>query len=202
MGGAVAALLDFRPHQLIDTPARDRSLVHRRLIADLAERKFLRRLCVAGDEFALSPDCKAKILFPPKGFEGKRADDQALVIQLLVEGRSRALLMSESGIATEDFLLKRYPNLKNDILVKGQHHSGISGSKGFLDAVQPQAIVATSRDFPKSERLNDDWVGGLTAQGIKLFRQDQTGAVQLQIFSDHFETRAYVTGEFFCKNSR
>jgi competence protein ComEC len=202
MGGAAAALLDFRPRQLIDTATRDRSLVHRRLIADLARKNHPRRLCVAGDEFSLTPDCKAKILFPPAGFQGNRADDQALVIQLAVRGKSRAILMSDSGIATEEFLLKHYPNLRSEILVKGQHHTGFSGSDKFLDAVQPQAIVATSRDFPKNERLSDDWVEGLTTRGIKLFRQDQTGAVQLRSFRDYFEARIYVTGETFCSTRR
>ena len=61
--------------------------------------------------------------------------------------------MSDSGIATEEFLLRNYPDLRCDIIVKGQHYSGISGSEAFLDSVQPGAIVATSSDFPENERL-------------------------------------------------
>jgi competence protein ComEC len=202
IGGGSGALLDFHPRQLIDTAMRDRSLVHRRLIAELARTGGSRRLCAAGDEFDLSQDVKARILFPPRGFEGDKADDQALVIQLAVSGKSQVLIMSDSGVATEEFLLKNHPDLRSDIVVKGQHYSGISGSDAFLDSVQPQAIVATSRDFPENERIKNEWVERVGARGIKLFRQDETGAVQIRIFHDRWEAKTYVTSETFRRTSR
>lgn len=202
IGGASGVLLDFRPRQLIDTTARDRSPIHRKLIAMLASGKSARRLCKAGDEFNLSRDVRARILFPPLGFEGDSADDQALVIQLIVSGKPRALFMSDSGVATEEFLLQNYPDLRSDILIKGQHHSGVSGSDAFLDRVQPQAIIATSRDFPENERIKQEWAEGVCSRGIKLFRQDETGAVQIRIFRDQWEAKTYVTSETFRSTSR
>jgi competence protein ComEC len=202
IGGASGVLLGFHPRQLIDTATPDRSPIHRRLIAELARSGDPRRLCAAGDEFDLSRDVRARILFPPRGFEGDRADDQALVIQLAVSGKSRVLIMSDSGVATEEFLLKNYPDLRSDIVVKGQHHSGISGSDSFLDSVQPQAIVATSRDFPENERIKNEWVERVGARGIKLFRQDETGAVRIRIFRDQWEVKTYVTSETFRSTSR
>jgi competence protein ComEC len=202
IGGASGVLLDFHPRQLIDTATPDRSPIHRRLIAELARSGGPRRLCAAGDEFDLSRDVRARILFPPRGFEGDKADDQALVIQLAVSGKSLVLIMSDSGVATEEFLLKNYPDLRCDIVVKGQHHSGISGSNAFLDSVQPQAIVATSRDFPESERIKNEWVERVGARGIKLFRQDETGAVRIRVFRDRWESKTYVTSETFRSTSR
>jgi competence protein ComEC len=172
------------------------------LIAELARIGGPRRLCAAGDEFDLSPEVKARILFPPRGFEGDKADDQALVIQLAVSGKSRVLIMSDSGVATEEFLLKNYPDLRSDIIVKGQHYSGVSGSEAFLDSVQPAAIVATSSDFPENERIKNDWVERVGARGIKLFRQDETGAVRIRIFRDRWEAKTYVTSETFRRTSR
>jgi competence protein ComEC len=202
IGGASGVFFDFHPRQLIDTTARDRSPVHRKLIAMFGSERSTRRLCQAGDEFNLSRDIRARILFPPPGFEGERADDQALVFQLVVSGRSRALLMSDSGTATEEFLLQKYSDLQSDILIKGQHHSGVSGSDAFLDQVQPQAIIATSRTFPESERIKEEWAENVRARGIKLFRQDETGAVQIRIFRDRWEARTYVTSETFRSESR
>jgi len=197
IGGASSALLDFSPPQLLDTATPDRSPIHRRLIADLARSRRPRRLSTAGDEFDLSPDVKAKVLFPPSLVDSGRADDQALVIQLALFGRSRVLIMSDSGVPTEEFLLKHCSNLRSDILIKGQHHSGVSGSDAFLDSVRPQAIIATSRDFPKNEQIMDEWVEGLGARGIKLFRQDETGAVQIRIFRDRWEAKTYLSSETF-----
>jgi len=95
--------------------------------------------------------------------------------------------MSDSGAAAENFLFRNRSDLGSDILIKGQHHSGISGTPGFLDCVHPQAIIATSRDFPESERLKSDWIDDVRARGIQLLRQDETGAVQVRVFPDRWE---------------
>jgi beta-lactamase superfamily II metal-dependent hydrolase len=202
LGGAGGVLFDFQPRQLIDTAVQDRSASHRKFIELLGTQKRTRRLCQAGDEFKLSREITARVLFPPAVFEGDRADDQALVLQLFVSGKSRALLMSDSGLATERALLRNYPDLQADILIKGQHHSGESGSPEFLDRVQPRAIVATSRDFPESERLKPEWIDAVRSRGIKLFRQDETGAVQIRWFRDRWEATAYVSGEIFRSTTR
>jgi competence protein ComEC len=202
LGGAEGILRDFRPRHLIDTAAPGRSPIHRRLLAKVVRQQSVRRVCQTGDEFNLADDVIARILFPPAGFESGRADDQALVIQLLVSGKPCALLMSDSGPATEASLLQMYSDLRSDVLVKGQHHSGLSGSDAFLVRVQPRAIVATSRDFPESERIKPEWAESVHARGIKLFRQDETGAVQIRIFDASWEARAYVTSETFRSMSR
>jgi ComEC/Rec2-related protein len=202
LGGAGGVLLDFRPRQVLGTMTQARSSLHRKFIELLSAEKCAQRFLQAGDEFKLSREITARVLFPPAIFEGDRADDQALVVQLIVSGKSRALLMSDSGVVTERVLLRNYPDLRADILIKGQHHSGDSGSPEFLDRVQPEAIVATSRDFPESERLKPEWIEAVRRRGIKLFRQDETGAVQLRLFRERWEATNYVTGETFRSTSR
>ena len=202
LGGAGSIVGDFRPRQLIDTAAADRSSLHRKFLEFLATKRRIPRFCQAGDEVKFSPDVTAKILFPPANFRATRADDQAFVIQLMVSGRARVLLMSDSGETTEQFLLQNYPDLRCEILIKGQHHSGVSGTAAFLERVRPSAIVATSRDFPESERLKPEWMEDIRARGIKLFRQDETGAVQIRLYREGWEVTAYVTGETFRSSSR
>jgi competence protein ComEC len=202
VGGAAPSLLDFRPRQIIETGAADRSLMHRKFIELLANEKHPPRLCHAGDEFKISPNVVARVLFPPANFQAERADDQALVVELLIAERRRVLFMSDSGEPTEKFLLANYSELTTEILIKGQHHSGISGTPAFLDCVQPQAIIATSRDFPDSERLKPEWIDEIRRRGIQLIRQDETSAVQLKLFRDRWEATSYVTGETFRSSNR
>jgi competence protein ComEC len=165
-------------------------------------RRRAPRFSQAGEQFNLSRDVTARILFPPSNFTADRADDQALVLQLLVFGEPRVMLISDSGENTERILLENYPDLHCDILIKGQHHSGVSGSPAFLDRIRPQAIVATSRDFPESERLKPEWLEEVRSRRIKLFRQDETGAMQIRLFRDRWEAGSYVTGETFRSVSR
>jgi beta-lactamase superfamily II metal-dependent hydrolase len=57
--------------------------------------------------------------------------------------------------------------------------------------------VATSRDFPSQERISDEWAERVRSRGIKLFRQDETGAVELELEERDWHARSYLTGETF-----
>jgi ComEC/Rec2-related protein len=202
LGGGPGVVPDFQPREIVDTSAAERSALHRKFLELLSARGRAPRLCHAGDELTLSRDVLARVLFPPANFKADRADDQALVVQLVVSGKPQVLLMSDGGENTERILMQNYPDLRCDILIKGQNHTGVSGTPAFLDRVQPQAIVATSRDFPESERLKPEWLEEVRSRGIKLFRQDETGALQIRLFSDRWEATAHGTGETFRSPSR
>ena len=85
------------------------------------------------------------------------------------------------------------PDLNSHIVVKGQHHSGNSGTIEFLDRVQPELIVATSPGFPENERLKPEWTQAVNSRGIKLLRQDETGAVTLRFYRDRWEASAHLS---------
>jgi competence protein ComEC len=200
IGGVTQLLSDFPRVRVIDNPAPDRSLIHRRLsriVSGLEGRGRKPDELAAGDNFHLSREVIAHVLFPPRGFAGATADDQALVIRLSTAPSTFVLFMSDNGEETERALLSNGSNLQSDILVKGQHSSGSSGSAPFLDAVRPRLIIATSREFPEHERISEQWAEQLRARGIKLFRQDETGAVELNFSNQEWSARAYLTGEVF-----
>ncbi|HEX8490256.1 MAG TPA: ComEC/Rec2 family competence protein, partial [Chthoniobacterales bacterium] len=202
IGGGDAIMQAFRPRQLVDSPSPDRSTVHRRLTARAAERSIPQKLLVAGDEFPIAKDVTARVLFPPPDFRGRIADDQALVVQLVLPGNTRVLFMSDSGETTEGALLQQGLDLRSVLLIKGQHHSGASGSPDFLDAVQPQAIIATAREPAENQRIKEDWAELVKRRGITLLRQDKTGAVSVRFFQDHWEATPFLEGETFRSTSR
>ncbi|MEY2440043.1 MAG: competence protein ComEC [Verrucomicrobiota bacterium] len=202
IGAAGKLLSDVRPAIVIDNPAPDRSTIHKRLRRLLQDRGINTRQIVAGDMFPLGTHGSASVLYPPAGFSAPMADDQALVIRVQFQEAPRILFMSDSGNGTETALLSSGVDLRSDILIKGQHHSGESGSEKFLEAVRPRLVIATSRDFPSHERISDDWTDRLRARGIKLFRQDESGAVELRFRPESWEARAYITGEVFRSSNR
>jgi competence protein ComEC len=205
IGGAMELLDDFPKVQVFDNPAPDRSALHRRLSRMLSELKKRGLKCsslIAGDDFRLARNVTARVLFPPAGYSGATADDQASVIRLSIAPATFVLLMSDSGTETERALLSNGLELHSDILIKGQHHLASSGSGAFLDAVRPQLIIATSQDFPERERISEQWADQVRARGIKLFRQDETGAVELEFSGREWSARGYLTGEVFRSVSR
>lgn len=198
IGGAAAVLDEFHPRRVIDNEAPNRSSVHRALIVRLGKREP----AAQGGEFTIGREVTARVLHPPPGLVAKAADDQALVVQLVIAGKYRVLLVSDSGPQTEARLLALPNELQSDILIKGQHYSGESGSAAFLDQVRPQLIVASSVDFPARERIPDEWARMVRARGIQLFRQDETGAVTLEFFRDHWRATTFLNHETFRSSSR
>jgi ComEC/Rec2-related protein len=201
IGGTENLLHDLVPAVLIDNPVTDRSTVHRRLREIFPTRRVNLLKLKTGEDFQISSDVTGRIMFPRPDFIATTADDQALVVQLWVKN-TKVLFMSDSGEATEKSLIRSRADLRSDILIKGQHHSGNSGSEDFLNAVQPRLIVATSRDFPQQERIPDEWAHRVQARGTKLFRQDETGAVELEFAESDWQARAYLTGEIFRSANR
>jgi len=202
VGGTAQLLDDFPKLHVVDNPAPDHAIIHRKLQRLFRERRIKLDDLSAGDSFRLSRNVTVKILFPPRNFSSAIADDQAYVVHLLVAPATAVLFMSDSGIKTEQALLASGVNLRSDIIIKGQPHSGASGSDAFLNATRPRLIIATSRDFPDYERISDAWAENLQARGIKLFRQDETGAVILRFRQDSWEAQSYFTGETFRSSSQ
>ena len=197
LGGTAQLLDDFPRVRVLDNPTPDRSTIHRRLQRLFQQRGIKPAALAAGDSFRLSREVTAHVLFPPRSFSSPIADDQAYVIRVLVGPATSILFMADSGVKTEEALLASHSNVRSDIIIKGQHHSGQSGSEAFLDAARPRLIIASSRDFPDHERINDMWAEELQKRGIKLFRQDETGAVTVRFHHDSWEAQSYVTGETF-----
>src|SRR6266480_3009595 len=202
IGGAAELLHDFPGARLIDNPAPDHSAIHQRLQRLFQRREIKPDNLTVGDNFRLSRDVTGHVLFPPRVVPASMADDQTYVVQLFIPPSTSILFMSDSGLETERALLAYGLDLHSDIVVKGQHHSGQSGSDTFLDAVRPRLIIASSRDFPEYERISDEWAERVRARGIKLFHQDETGAVTLRFDRDGWEARNYLTSETFRSSSQ
>lgn len=198
VGGGLGVIESFAPGMIVDSAARSRSVLNRQLSSAIAGGGRKHQTATACSSFRIDHDVTARVLFPPANFESAAADDQALVVKLLVGDRPTVLMMSDSGEPTERALLASGENLRADVLIKGQNRSSASGTAEFLDAVRPQVVVATSNDFPDSERVTEAWAADIRARGIRLFRQDETGAVRMLFWrGGRFEVRPYLGAEIF-----
>ena len=197
IGGALSALDDFRPRFLADSVLRDKSSTRKDLHAELARRGLGKGLYESGDTIHVGR-ATLRVLYPPAGLQRATADDKALVVQLETAG-TRVLFMSDSGFATEQWLLENEPDLRSDIVVKGQHAKDLSGTLEFLARVRPQAVVCGAPGYGQLQETLDAWERSAASQGIAVFRQDRVGAVHLEIREAGFEIRARISGQTFAK---
>lgn len=200
IGGANETLLDFTPHAIFNNPLDVRSSIQHRLLKLLRQQPP--HSVARGDQLLLDREVRAKILYPPPELEIDSADDAPLIVRLEIGEQTSLLFESDAGAEAEEYLLANPAELRSDVLVKGQHHAGDSGGVDFIAAVQPKLIIATSRDFPAAEKISDEWATEIARAGIKLFRQDETGAVEIQFRDEGWEARAFLTGETFRSSNR
>jgi beta-lactamase superfamily II metal-dependent hydrolase len=125
----------------------------------------------------------------------------ALVLQLQC-GNTRALFMSASGFSTEQWLVENEPDLKSDIVIKGQHTKDLSGTPEFLARVAPKVVVCSGLGYGEPVEKLDAWEKDTAAQGIAVFREDQTGAVRIDIRDGGYEVRGFLGGQIFRSRAR
>ncbi|HEX8311872.1 MAG TPA: ComEC/Rec2 family competence protein [Chthoniobacteraceae bacterium] len=201
LGAALPLLADFRPRLVADSPLKDRSPYRRVWHRELAIRGNGKALLRRGDELQLAPSARLRILYPAAGLNRSAADDKALVFMLESSG-VRLLFTSDSGFFTEQWLREQEPDLRADVLVKGQHARDVSGTAGFLAAVQPRAIICSDLGFAQPAIALDAWEKSIAGSGIAVFRQDVCGAVQASIGEGVIELRGYVNGQTFRSRAR
>jgi len=192
LGSAEELFTSCPPRQLIDSPLDDHSKLRHRLHTELARQGIPKSLHRSDDLVVFSPKARLHVLYPPPNISRTLADDKTLVVRLEVENL-RLLFMSDAGLSTEQWLLANAPEkLPCDILIKGSSRSSPSADLAFLKATNPSVVVASAADFPTSEKIPDVLVENLAARGIRLFRQDENGAVTIRIYSTHWEVSAWV----------
>lgn len=194
---------DFRPAQTVESALADHSRARNEFHRWLANRHVEKIDARRGSMVKISDIATIRVLYPPPDISVRASDDKALVLRLDCAG-ARVLFVSSSGFLTERWLLDRGQNflLRSDILVKNQNGADISGTPDFINAVKPKVIVCSAADFPASARIEEAWGRDVVARGIRLFRQDETGAVRIELGRDEFTVRSFIGGQTFRGNSR
>jgi ComEC/Rec2-related protein len=198
--GGITTLLDQgRLPAIINSTAPDRSPVRRRLHSTMEASGHPESKAKIGDHFAISQAATLKILYPPENLVAKTSDDKVLVTLLEACG-TRVLFLSDAGPATYRWLLENCrEEIAADVVVMGRHNSGMPTEASFLHAVHPSLLVATAADFPSSETLDAEWAEMVRRLNIRLFRQDETGAVTIRFGKNGFTAMAFVNGEQFSR---
>jgi len=191
LGGFDAVAEAMQPRRVLDSGLKDRSPTRSRILAHLTLPLVRAQ---AGAMFPLGANARVEVLYPPANATASRADDKAIVLRVVV-GKFSALLMSDAGMATEQWLLANAAaKLPCDVIAMGRHVSGFSGDPDFLRVAHPRALVATAAPFPDTEQVRPEWAQAVRTLGIDLYRQDETGAVIVTVRAGSFTVTPFLGG--------
>jgi competence protein ComEC len=197
IGGAVDLATRSGSMVVMDSPVEDRSSSRGRLHAELLRLGIPKSITRAGDRVDFTEGVSIHILHPPAGLDQNEADDKVVVARLDTVS-ARVLLVSDAGPATQEWLLaNKRGELAADVLVAGRHRSGIPLDGSFLAAVNPALVVSTAGHFPANEPLTPEWCRMIRSSGVRLFRQDETGAVRIEIGAGRIQVRGFFDGREF-----
>jgi ComEC/Rec2-related protein len=196
VGGAGSAVADFLPRQIFESGVADRSRIRRGFHRQLAAAGRGKALCVRGDTLPVAPGVYWEVLYPPAGLTRPAADDKALVLRLTAHG-FRVLWTSDSGFSTESWLIENEPDLSAAILIKGLHERDFSGTPEFLARVRPEVIITAALGWRQTPPED-----GLSQQGAVLFRQERSGAVQVQSRGDDWTVAGFLDAQIFRSRAR
>jgi beta-lactamase superfamily II metal-dependent hydrolase len=117
---------------------------------------------------------------PDPSSQNAPADDRVAIFRLHWRGW-KLLLTSDAGILTESELLDAHKDISADVIIAGRHRSAASLGDAFLDAVNPQAIVASHSAFPICEQLDLKAVKYWRSRGIQVIHQGESGGVTVRV---------------------
>jgi competence protein ComEC len=196
--GGVGTLLETNSlPRIIDSSLKDRSPMRRRIHAAVAAANLPISKAQAGDRFEISPSMTLQILYPPSDLVVATADDKSLVA-LVDSSPMRVLILSDAGPTTFEWLLQNQRTaISADIVILGRHHSGAPPEASFLRAINPSLVVAAAAGFPSNEPIDEEWASMVEGLGIRLFRQDRTGAAMILLDKQGYAAKGFLNGETF-----
>ncbi len=197
IGGGLAFLEDREEFTVFDSPVADRSPTRRRFHQELASRGFPKSIIRTGDRLPITAKVWLDVLHPPAGLHRNEADDKVMVLRMTAD-KWRVLFLSDAGLTTQKGLLETRPDeLRAEVLVMGRHRSGHQMDRSFLQAVAPKVVITTAATFPKHEVLDPAWEEMVRGLGIRLIRQDRSGAVEMELQRETMRLRGFLDGYEF-----
>jgi len=192
IGGTERLLGHTAIGHIIDSPVGDRSRTRDLLHHHLSDARIGKSIYRAGDHMEFGPDLRCDVLYPPAGIASPTADDKALVLRFVIGGVP-VLMTSDIGVSGESWLLENCRDaLRSDILLKGQHRSGISGHPDFLRAVAPKLILTTDAAFPSTEHPGPEWLAMAARSGARVLTMGTTGAIEIRFKDGDFTVTPFL----------
>ncbi len=180
VGGVHGVLRDIEAGELWESAALaqdDRPAVRR------AREAFERpRRLSEGERFAFGGARFEVLLAGETIVEPEHAgNERSLVLMVEYAGR-RLLLTGDAGAEAEEVLLARYPGrLRADVLKVGHHGSRTATTPEFLEAVDPEVAIVSTREDPRRRLPDAGVMERLAGSGARLLRTDHHGAITVEI---------------------
>ncbi|MFC7393286.1 DNA internalization-related competence protein ComEC/Rec2 [Scopulibacillus cellulosilyticus] len=106
------------------------------------------------------------------------SNGNSIVVSAILGGKTW-LFTGDSDKEAEQVLLSRYPHLHIDVLKVGHHGSKTSTSERFVKVIKPAIAVISVGENNRYGHPNPEVMARLKKYGVKIFRTDERGAIEV-----------------------
>jgi len=154
--------------------------------AEGVPKRFWRR----GDRIEWAPGIRVEVLHPGSEEAGTRLEDCGLVLRFDLAGQV-VLWAGDISPQTEAELLASGQTLRAQVLVQGEHPAEPGPGTAWLQAVRPEVLIRPGRGYQPDRGLTPEFWETARRLGIRVLRQDRTGAVRLECRPEGIEIRPF-----------
>ncbi len=181
LGGGAAVWQALPIFQAVLPVGKSRSPAFRAWLAEAPRDGVRIMTAVAASALPLPDGAALEILHVPDPVAVNALADDRVMVSRITWRRWKFLLTSDAGVATELEMLASGRDLTADVIIAGHNDGDESLSDAFLDAVQPQLIIASHAEFPESENLDPRTVAHWESRGIQVIHQGESGGVTVHV---------------------
>lgn len=131
------------------------------------------------------PGIDIEVLSPPDEALPRATNDNSLVLRVTAGGRRILLTGDLDGAAERRLVAAAGPGLEAEILKVGHHGSSRGTGEALLAAVRPRIALISAGVRSRFGHPAPETVDRLRAAGIRVFRTDLSGEIQLLWRPDH-----------------
>lgn len=178
IGGLPYVVQEYEVGALFEPGSSSDSKIYTSLEKSVSDKKIPHLYARENMVIDFGDDSYFVFLFPNQDVRNWETNNSSIVGMYVYKDTS-FLLTGDAPIATESYLIKKYPTLTTDVLKLGHHGSRTSSSEGFLKSIHPGLAIISAGKGNSYGHPHQEVVERLSMLDIPSFSTIDFGTITL-----------------------
>ncbi len=198
--GGIPAVMDrFTVREFIDSGWPTKSPPYLQVLKRVEQKKMIYRVVKEGNTLNWDPKLKVEVFGPsdePYADNPDKENPNNRSVVLKVTYNKVAFFFSgDAELEAEDHLVRTFGKRLESHIMKAPHHaSKTSSMEEFLDALNPELVVISCGRRNRFGHPNPTVLDRFKQRGLKYFRTDQDGTVQVITDGKRYSVKKFGVG--------
>jgi competence protein ComEC len=187
IGGVLNTLKEIKVSQIVMPAVADPSESELTIIKE-AQKKGIQVVTVAEGSRWKNEDGQFSVLSPEEFYQGERNGGSIALVARI--GGLNWFFGGDLDQEGEERIIRKYPNLKIDVLKAGHHGSNTSSSEKFINEIKPSIAWISVGERNRYGHPHNEVLKNLSSTNI--YRTDQHGAVTYTFYKESGTFSAFL----------